>query len=135
VSDALQQTQRNMCEAIIDANVTGYEALIDQLNLPDLNDRHVLAAAIVGRADVIVTLNLKDFPAVALTPFAIEAQHPDEFIAHVLTLSPPVALNALKEMRARLKNPPLTPDGYLELLARQGLPRTVAILRENVALI
>ena len=66
---------------------------------------------------------------VALAPFKIEAQHPDEFIAHVLTLAPPIALTAIKEMRARLKNPPFTPEGFLDLLARQGLPQTVAILR------
>jgi hypothetical protein len=95
----------------------------------------VLAAAIVGRADVIVTLNLKDFPAATLAEFNIEAQHPDEFIAHVLTLAPSVALGAIKDMRARLKNPPFSPEGFLELLARQGLPHTVAILRENGALI
>ncbi len=124
-----------MHEAIPDATVTGHESLIDGLALPDPGDHHVLAAAIVGKADVIVTLNLRDFPDEALAPFQIEAQHPDEFIAHVLTLAPPTALGAIKEMRARLKNPPFTPSEYLDLLARQGLPRTVAILRDNIALV
>lgn len=43
-------------------------------------DRHVLAAAVVARAQVIVTANIKDFPASALDPFGIEAQHPDVFL-------------------------------------------------------
>ena len=43
--------------------MTGYEDLIPGLQLPDPNDRHVLAAAIRGHADVIVTMNLRDFPA------------------------------------------------------------------------
>jgi len=60
--------------------VTGYEDLIPGLHLPDPGDRHVLAAAIRGRADVIVTMNLKDFPDAVLNSFGIEAQHPDEFI-------------------------------------------------------
>ena len=98
--------------AIPDVIVANYEGLIGCLDLPDLDDRHVLAAAIAGRADVIVTLNLKDFPASTLAPFNIEAQHPDEFIAHVLSLAPPVALGAIKEMRARLKRPPFSPEGF-----------------------
>jgi predicted nucleic acid-binding protein len=51
-----------------DALVTGYENLIDGLHLPDPDDRHVLAAAIRGRADVIVKANVKDFPAEVLAP-------------------------------------------------------------------
>lgn len=135
LAEALQQTQRTMEEAVLDAEVTGYEGLEATLELPDPDDRHVLAAVIVGRADVIVTVNLKDFPGSVLSPFRIEAQHPDEFVAHVLTLAPPIALGAIKEMRARLQNPPFAPGAFVDLLARQGLSQTVAILRENVSLI
>lgn len=70
-----------------DALVTGYEDLIEGLQLPDADDRHVLAAAIQGRADVIVTANVRDFPVDILTLFEIEAQHPDEFILHLLGLA------------------------------------------------
>jgi hypothetical protein len=135
LAEALRRTRQFMEDAVPDANVTGYESLIEGLNLPDPDDRHVLAAAIIGRADVIVTVNLKDFPSEALAPFNIEAQHPDDFIAHVLTLAPPIALAEVKEMRARLCNPPFTPEEFLDRLARQGLPQTVAILRESLALI
>ena len=57
------------------ALVPGYEDLIEALTLPDPNDRHVLAAAIVARADVIVTCNLRHFPEAALDPYDMEAQH------------------------------------------------------------
>jgi predicted nucleic acid-binding protein len=60
--------------------IKGYELLIPMLELPDANDRHVLAAAIKARAQVIVTTNLKDFPKPALSQWQIEAQHPDEFV-------------------------------------------------------
>ena len=63
-----------MDEATRDSLVTGYEPLIASLTLPDPDDRHVLAAAIAGRCDVIVTQNLKHFPDAALAPFEIEAQ-------------------------------------------------------------
>jgi predicted nucleic acid-binding protein len=42
--------------------VIGYQNLIQSVSLPDPDDRHVLAAAIVGRCDVILTRDLKDFP-------------------------------------------------------------------------
>ena len=61
-----------MNEAVRDCLVTGYEDLIDSLTLPDPDDRHVLAAAIRAGASVIVTYNLKDFPAATLAQFDIE---------------------------------------------------------------
>jgi len=66
--------------------VTGFEELIPSLTLFDPNDRHVLTAAIHGRADVIVTKNLWDFPANTLAAYGIAPQHPDEFIRHLLDL-------------------------------------------------
>jgi predicted nucleic acid-binding protein len=78
--EKLDRTRMLMDKHATDALVTGYEELIEGLNLPDPDDRHVLAAAIRGRANVIVTSNLKDFPEDALEPYGIEAQHPDEFV-------------------------------------------------------
>jgi hypothetical protein len=112
-----------------DALVTGYETLIPSLRLPDDNDRHVLAAAIVGRCDVIVTANLKDFPEAALAPFGIEAQHPDEFLCNHLNLAQGLFCRCVQKIRARLKNPPFTTDEYLETLTRNGLVATAAGLR------
>jgi hypothetical protein len=60
---ALERTRDLMDSKTRDCLVTGYEALIPVIQLPDANDRHVLAAAIVGHCDVIVTQNLKHFPA------------------------------------------------------------------------
>lgn len=64
----LARTRRLMNEAIRDVLVTDYEHLTDQLDLPDADDRHVLAAAIHAEAEVIVTRNLRDFPADCLGP-------------------------------------------------------------------
>lgn len=61
----LARTRRRMCAAIPEAVVAGHLDLVDSLDLPDPSDRHVLAAAIRSGAEVIVTDNLKDFPAVA----------------------------------------------------------------------
>jgi predicted nucleic acid-binding protein len=112
-----------------DCLVTGYENLISTLTLPDPDDRHVLAAAIHARADVIVTANLTDFPADTLSRYGIEAQHPDKFVHHLLHFSPVLVCGAAKKQRESLKNPPLAVEQYLQSLERQELTQTVATLR------
>jgi predicted nucleic acid-binding protein len=111
-----------MREAFPDAAVTGFERLIPVMP-NDEKDRHVLAAAVAAGAQVIVTSNLRDFPAAALDPFGIEAQSPDEFLLHLLDLSPAQMGQILREQAARLKPRPDRPDplGYvLDNLALQG---------------
>lgn len=125
----LERTRDLMNVALPDALVVGYQGLIPSLQLPDPDDRHVLAAAICGRADVIVTFNLNDFPAANLAPHGIEAQHPDEFIGHLIDLAPGDVAAAVREHRQSLKNPPKTVEEYLATLERQQLPESVAALQ------
>lgn len=127
--EKLERTRMLMDLHAVDALVTGYEDLIEDLRLPDPDDRHVLAAAIRGRADVIVTANLRDFPANILGQFGIEAQHPDEFILSLFDLAPDLVTGAARDHRESLKNPPITIEQYLGTLAIQGLTRTVSVLR------
>ena len=68
LADALERTRSLMDQAVPDCLVEGYESLIEGLSLPDPDDRHVLAAAIRAGAQTIVTINLKDFPALSLAP-------------------------------------------------------------------
>ena len=124
-----------MNRSVPDCFVDNYEALIPGLVLPDPDDRHVLAAAIAGHADAIVTFNLKDFPADALDPHQIEAIHPDDFILNQLELRPYEALAAVKKMRARLTRPPLTATELIATLERSGLPAAASHLRQAQALI
>ncbi len=79
---------------------------------------------------MIVTFNLKDFPASVFDPLGIEAQHPDDFLIHLLDLAPGAVCAAAKRQRAALKNPGLSVDQFLTTLQRQRLPETVARLRE-----
>lgn len=131
----LERTRDLMNAYAEDCLVTGFESLIEALDLPDPNDRHVLAAAIRTGAGVIVTYNLRDFPAAKLEPYGLDAQHPDEFLTHLLDLSPGSAVAAAKEHRHSLKNPPFTSQEYLSLLERQELTQTVAILRKYIQVI
>jgi len=64
-------------------------------NIPDLSDRHVIAAAILVKADVIVTSNLRGFPKDALDPYHLLVQSPDEFLLHQYHLNPWTILEKL----------------------------------------
>lgn len=130
---SLQRTRTLMNAAIRDSVVTGYEQLIDGLNLPDKDDRHVLAAAVRSGAQIIVTSNLRDFPDEALKAFGIEAQSPDEFVLNLLDLAPGAVAAIVSKQAADLKNPPHTRDQLLETLIANGLVRSVAKLRELFA--
>jgi hypothetical protein len=83
-------------------------------------------------ADVIVTVNARDFPADILAPYQIEAQHPDEFIAHLLDLAPGVVMEAARRHRESLKNPAKTIEEYLLTIETQGLTQTASVLREDM---
>jgi hypothetical protein len=131
----LTRTRTLMDQAVPDCLVDGYENLIAALDLPDSDDRHVLAAAIHCNADAIVTFNLKDFPAVKIESYHIEAQHPDEFLVHQFGLNEAAVLNAARRCRLRLRQNPKTADEYLLRLERCGLPQTVAHLRDYAEII
>lgn len=112
-----------------DSLVTGYEPLMAGLDLPDPNDRHVLAAAIRCGADVIVTRNVRDFPEDSLDPLGIDAQDPDTFITHLLDLSPGGVVAAARNHRQSLRNPAKSIAEYLDAMERHGLTQSVTVLR------
>ena len=93
----LSQVKKHFPEAF----VTGYEPLVDLMS-NDPKDRHVLAAAVRGDAQVIVTFNLKDFPPIALSHWGIEAQHPDDFLLYQYDLNPTVVISKLHEQAANI---------------------------------
>ena len=127
--ERLNRTREFMDANVRDCVVEGYRDLIPSLDLPDPDDRHVLAAAIRSNASVIVTFNLKHFPEERLEQYGIEAQHPDVFIEHLIDLNSGKVCKAAEEHRQSLRNPPKTVDEYLDTLLRQGLPQTAALLR------
>lgn len=126
----LEKTRELMNRHVPGAVVTGFEPLIEAIQLPDEDDRHVVAAAIKTRAEAIITFNLKDFPASAVSQYGIEAIHPDEFICNLLDLNVGAVIEAARRHRADLKNPPFTPGEYLDKLLKQKLPKSVSRLRD-----
>jgi hypothetical protein len=110
-----------------DAWVEGYEPFIP-IMANHLKDRHVLAAAVRCGAQTIVTLNLKDFPIAALSPWNVVAQSPDEFLVHQYHLAPEVVAQKLHEQAARH-------GGMERLLTIHGniAPEFVALIRNHSA--
>jgi predicted nucleic acid-binding protein len=127
----------SMRDAIPDWEVpqSAWEPLENQIQLPDHDDRHVLAAAIAGHADCVVTSNLKDFPAQVLGHYGIEAIDPDTFIINQWDLDPIAAIAAFKRMRARRKKPQSSPVDFAYALEVGGLPTTAERLRAAAELI
>lgn len=133
--EQVQRTATLMNKAVPDAMITGFEPLIDSIVLPDVDDRHVVAAAVRSNAEIIVTLNLKDFPTPALDTFGIEALHPDDFIMDLFDLNSALVLSAVSMQRSNLRKPPMSVDDYLAALLRQGMAQTVKELHKYRQLI
>ena len=133
--ERLEQTRAKMDLHVRDCLVSGYEEIIEGLKLPDAQDRHVLAAAIKANAQTIVTYNLSDFPSKIIAKYGIDAQHPDEFLRHLLDLAPAKVIPTIRETRVSLKNPPKNTEEYLAILEQQSLPQSVAYLRDYGRLI
>ena len=133
--DVLERVRDLMDKHVPDAKVMGFECLIEGLDLPDPNDRHVLAAAIKCKADAIVTFNQKDFPAEYLQTFQIEVIHPDDFIYYQIDMAPAICCTVFRDQRNALKNPSMAVDEFLSNLQKQQLPQTVSLLKQYSELI
>lgn len=83
----LTKAKDAMNGAFPDANVSFHNKLLAELNLPDKNGNHVLAAAIAAKPNTIVTFNLRDFPVSYLQRYDVTPIHPDVFISSLITLT------------------------------------------------
>ena len=88
---------KNEADLVRDGLVEGYEHWLEEISLPDPDDRHVLAAAIECGATTIVTFNLKDFPTNDTGRYEIVAVHPDAFVVSCITVNPAIAARILDE--------------------------------------
>lgn len=114
---------RQMRITFPDALVTDWEPLVPTIHLPDPDDRHVVAAARVGHADVIVTDNLADFPPAAL-PASLTRQSLDDFLLDTFDLNPGQVAAAVRAIAKRTgkSGPPMTAIDIAAYLSTHGTP-------------
>jgi len=117
----LMRTVKFMDAAFPNAGVYGFEEIMEDLELPDPDDRHVLATAIHANADAIITFNQKDFPKNYLKQFNIEIYTPDKFLTLLHQLSPEMVRQAFQNQLESLKNPPKTKEELIATLVNCNL--------------
>ena len=132
----VRRLRRKMNEHLPDARVQDWETLLPSVpTMQDPDDRHVVAAALMGRADVIVTFNLKDFDD-AVLPGELFAQSPDEFLLDVLGLYPEAVRNVFTTVVSRTgrKGPRWSVNDLLTRLEKEELNAFVAACRQELTL-
>jgi len=130
-SQRLATTRDRMKAVLPDANVVDYETLIPGLSLPDPDDRHVLAVAIVAKASLIVTWNVKDFPAIATIPYGVICQSPDDFLLSLNTTFQEALIDSVARARHNLRKTVPSVDEFIAGIERQNLLAFAEILRRN----
>ena len=119
-----------------DASARGYEPLVTTLELPDPDDRHVVAAALVAGADAIVTANLSDFPAASLELLGLHAVSPDDFLLDLLDLldlAPTTMAQIVQEQAHATSRPALDFADVVISLGKAGAAGFAAAIREASA--
>jgi len=129
--EKLHRLRGLMNAAVRDCLVSGYEPLIEGLKLPDPKDRHVLAAGIKIGAQVIVTRNLKHFPASNLQPWDIEAKSPDDFVLDQVGIDGRAVAACVQQIADSRTQPPEAVEDVLGQLERDGLVESVTALRTS----
>jgi hypothetical protein len=119
--ERLRNTRRLMNEALPRALVNGYENHIPLVNLPDPNDRHVVAAGIAAGASIILTWNLRDFPAKELKKFGLRRETPDVFLSGLYDKVPDLTISSLANARRNLTKSRVSAPDFINLLNRHKL--------------
>jgi hypothetical protein len=113
-------------------NSQGHERHIAGIELPDPDDRHVVAAAIESGASLIVTSNIRDFPAKALKPFGLRSRAPDAFLMDLHAAVGEAIIAVAANARRNLKRSNTSPPDFIAAVRRQGLKRFADVLDSEI---
>jgi predicted nucleic acid-binding protein len=128
---AVEHRITEMRRAFPDAEVTGYQPLIASMTC-DEKDRHVLAAAVRARAEVLVTFNVRDFPPESTNAYDVEILDTDSFLLDQLDLYPGLVMSALQRQSNAYKRPETVLPDLLTRLAAAGVPGFAAEARRHL---
>lgn len=131
--ERLYTTRRLMEQALPEALVGKFHHHIEAINLPDPDDRHVVAAAIEAKASLILTWNLRDFPAKELRKNRLIRETPDGFLAGIYDEAPDLVIGSLANARRNLTKSSTSAQEFLELLGRQGFTKLARRLRSHAS--
>lgn len=130
--DAAQQAFRKrlimMDQAFPESSIHVEESEWSQFDLPDPDDRHVLAAAAQGQADALATRNIKDFPQKLLDSFSIQVITPDDLLCVLLRRNPEATANAIRELIDSRHRPPINIPDFAKRLERSGATQFAAAI-------
>lgn len=129
----LRVTRRLMNEALPTATVEIYTQHIRDVNLLDPDDRHVVAAAIAAGASVILTWNLRHFPAKELRRFGLRRETPDTFLSALYDNAPAPMIGSLANARRNLTMTRVSPSAFIDILGNQRLVELAKRVKEHVA--
>ena len=115
------------------AMVNGYEERIPGVNLPDRNDRHVVAAGIAARASIILTWNLRHFPVKELRKFGLRRETPDVFLSGLYDEAPGLMIGSLSNALRNLTRSRIAASDFIDILNNQRLLQLASRARKHVA--
>jgi hypothetical protein len=127
----LEATRELMDRVLPQARVTGYTNRIPAIVLPDSEDRHVVATAAEAGASIIVTWNVRDFPAAELRKHGLRKLTPDGFLTELYDAIPDAVAASVENARRNLNLSLVSRPAYLDVLRRQGLKRFVSALSRS----
>jgi PIN domain-containing protein len=130
--ERLQATRRLMNDVLPAATISGYEAYIPTVNLPDPGDRHVVAAGVAADASVILTWNLQDFPVRELKKFGLRRETPDAFLAGLYDKVPDLTVGSLANARRNLSTSRMSPADFIDILNNQKLSRLATRMQSHL---
>lgn len=132
-AERIETTRRLMNEALPTAMVSGYEDHIPAVNLPDPNDRHVVAAGIAAGASVILTWNLRHFPAKELKKFGLRKESPDAFLSGLYDEIPDLMTASFANARQNLTKSRVSALDFIDILRNQQLVELAKRAQKHVA--
>lgn len=119
-SEKIKQLFDRLINHFFDSEIRGHERLIGTLGCKDKDDEHVLAGAIHGKANVLLTYNTRDFPQKLSRN--LDVVHPDTFLISWLEANPEQGVLLLAKWLERFENPPIDARAAVDLMNKIDCP-------------